>query len=319
MAGDGRYKTLAAQSKDQLGIAHRLAAVQHHGAGFGIHPLYLPVQHLGDVPAVVPALGMQGHLVLLQPGEHGLGQHGPLVGGPLVGDQDDLAASVPFPDSLGGVHTGAAVAQDHVGILGVVPVGNLLGLHLHELVPAHAANRAGVQRGIKDLAADQALDQLAGAAGRSGGLFHRFYRLIVVGAYAAHGAAGLISGKNGPADGAAHLLGFLGFRFRNSFGGGHKVAGIHLADRTDLYTFVKHRTADGAAHLFLGCALHRAQVRQQSPAKSRAVFPGFGQLVLVGLEPHPQGVHQPQLQLAQTFHNMGYALAAPAIAAEGAG
>ena len=319
MAGDGRHKALAAQRKDQLGIAHRLAAVQHHSAVPGIHALHLPVQHLGDVPAVVPALGMQGHLVLVQPGEHGLGQHGPLVGRPLVGDQDNLTGGIPFPDGLGGVHTGAAVAQDHIGVLAVVPVGDGLLLHLHELVPAHAAHRAGVQRGVKDLAADQALDQLAGAAGGSGGLFHRFYRLVVVGAYAAHRAAGLVAVKDGPADGAAHLLGLLGFRFRGSLGGGHKVAGVHLADRADLHPFVKHRAADGAAHLLLGGALNRAQVRQQSPAKGRAVFPGFGQLVLVGFEPHPQRVHQPQFQLTQALHDMGHALAAPAVAAEGAG
>ncbi len=157
MAGNGRDEGLTAQGEDQLGIGQLEAAVQLHLLGLGVHRHHLALQDLHDVVGLVPAGGMEGHLLLGKAGEHGLGEHGPLVGGALVGDEQDAARFVSLPDGLGGADTGAAVAQDNVGVLGVVAEGGLLHLYLHELVPAHPADRAGIQRGVEDFTAHQAL------------------------------------------------------------------------------------------------------------------------------------------------------------------
>ena len=77
--------------------------------------------------------------------------------------------------------------------------------------------------------------------------------------------------------------------------------------------------ADLAADLPPGGPLDRGEALQQGAAKVTAELPGAHELHLAGLEAHPEAVHRAQLQLPEAFHDVGHALAGPAVAAEGAG
>ena len=313
MAGDGRDEALAAQGEDELGVGQLEAAVQLHLLVLGVHRHHLALQDLDDVLGLIPPGGMQSHLVGGEAGEHGLGQHGPLVGGAFVGDEQDAARLVPLPDGLGRADAGAAVAQDDVGVLGIVAEGGLLHLYLHKLVPADAAHRAGVQRGVENLAAHQALDQLAGAGALLLLLLHRH---VVLGADAAHRAALLVRLEHRAAHFAPHQLLLGGLLLP---GEGDKVLGANLTDGTGLRVGVKHRAAHVAADLPLGSALDGMEVVQHRLGKFHAIFPGLFELVLAGLEAHPEALQGLELELLEALHDVGHALAAPAVAAEGGG
>ena len=313
VAGDGRDEALAAQGEDELGVGQLEAAVQLHLLILGVHRHHLALQDLDNVLGLIPPGGVQGHLVGGEAGEHGLGEHWALVSRAFVGDKQDAARLVPLPDGLGRADAGAAVAQDDVGVLGIVAEGGLLHLYLHKLVPAHAAHRAGVQRGVENLAAHQAPDQLAGAGALLLLLLHGH---VVLGADAAHRAALLVRLEHRAAHLAPHqfLLGSLLLPSE-----GDKVLGANLTDGTGLRVGVKHRAAHVAAHLPLGSALDGMKVVQHSLGKLHAIFPGLFELVLAGLEAHPEALQGLELELLEALHDVGHALAAPAVAAEGGG
>ena len=93
----------------------------------------------------------------------------------------------------------------------------------------------------------------------------------------------------------------------------------YLADGAHRLVLVKHRAAHVAADLALGGPLDGPQILEEQTTKLRAVLPGVGQLIGAGLEADPEALHRPQFQLLEPLHDVGYALAAPAVAAEGAG
>ena len=97
---------------------------------------------------------MESHLLLSKTGEHSFGKHGPLIGRALIGNQDDLTSCITITDGLRRADASTPIAQNHIGVFRILAERGILYLYLHKLVPAHAADRAGIQGCVEDLTAD---------------------------------------------------------------------------------------------------------------------------------------------------------------------
>ena len=129
-----------------------------------IDPHNLSPKNLINLLLLIPGRVLHSNLFFTQIGHDRLCQHRSIISPVrLIGNHHDRSCAVPLPDSLRCGMSRRSVSKNDIEILCVVREFSLLHLHFHKLLPSHAADRANVNRRIKDCSTNKTFDKCSAA------------------------------------------------------------------------------------------------------------------------------------------------------------